>query len=415
MLSFLKTFLQKNLPLSAKLFLKDRLAITRRDGSHTELTRGTPSLRKEQPAILVCDERIPSPDRDAGSARMFLILEALAKSNRVVFLVFNRPHGIEYEQALWKIGIETGDAVDYRRLIKQREFAAAVLSRPAIAGAMLGPVRRADPKLKIIYDMLDVHHLRSAREAAVTGDSRAARESDRLRRLETRLALGADLIWCGSSPDQKLMARIAPETPSVVVPTVHELHERKSNFDERKQLLFVGNFSHRPNADAVHFLAREILPLIRKSLPGIELLVVGDNAPPEFAEYESSGVRVLGYVPDLDPIIAGCRVFVAPIRFGSGVNGKIGEALSHGLPVVTNTIGAEGWGFTNGIQVLMADTPDDFAAAVLRLYENAGLWQALSDNGYRHIAENYTPEVIGRIINESVRGVVQDKRLESSE
>jgi len=124
---------------------------------------------------------------------------------------------------------------------------------------------------------------------------------------------------------------------------------------------------------------------------------------------------VLGYVPDLDPIIAGCRVFVAPIRFGSGVNGKIGEALSHGLPVVTNTIGAEGWGFTNGIQVLMADTPDDFAAAVLRLYENAGLWQALSDNGYRHIAENYTPEVIGRIINESVRGVVQDKRLKSSE
>lgn len=406
MLSFLKTFLQKNLPLSAKLFLKDWLMITRRGRSHKELTRGTPSLSKDQPAILVCDERIPSPDRDAGSARMFLILEALAKSNRVVFLVFNRPHGIEYEQALWKIGIETGDAVDYRRLIKQRKFAAAVLSRPAIAGAMLGPVRRADPKLKIIYDMLDVHHLRSAREAALTGDSRAARESDRLRRLETRLALGADLLWCGSSPDQKLMARIAPKTPSVVVPTVHELHERKSTFDERKQLLFVGNFSHRPNADAVHFLAREILPLIRKSLPGIELLVVGDNAPHEFAEYKSSGVRVLGFVPDLDPIIAGCRVFVAPIRFGSGVNGKIGEALSHGLPVVTNTIGAEGWGFTNGRQVLIADTPEEFAAAVLHLYENAGLWQALSDNGYRHIAENYTPEVIGRVINQSVREAV---------
>ena len=249
---------------------------------------------KEQPAILVCDERIPSPDRDAGSARMFLILEALAKSNQVVFLAFNRPHGIEYEQALWKIGIETGDAVDYRRLIKQRCFAAAILSRPAIAGAMLGPVRRADPKLKIIYDMLDVHHLRSAREAALTGDSRAARESEKLRRLETRLARGADLIWCGSSPDQNLMSRIAPGVPSVVVPTVHRLHKRGPAFAEREQLLFVGNFSHRPNADAVHFLAREILPLVRKSLPGIELLVVGDNAPPEFAEYSSSGIRLLG-------------------------------------------------------------------------------------------------------------------------
>jgi glycosyltransferase involved in cell wall biosynthesis len=410
----IRNFLQKNLSLSAKLSLKEWLRFASGGSSRKELTRREPSSSEVQPAILVCDERIPSPDRDAGSARMFLILEALAKSNRVVFLAFNRPHGIEYEQALWKIGIQTGDAVDYRRLIKQRKFAAAILSRPAIAGAMLARVRRADPKLKIIYDMLDVHHLRSAREAALTGDSRAARESDKLRRLETRLALGADLIWCGSSPDQKLMARIAPKTPSVVVTTVHELHERKSNFDERQQLLFVGNFSHRPNADAVHFLAREILPLIRKSLPGIELLVVGDNAPHEFAEYRSLGVRVLGYVPDLDPIIASCRVFVAPIRFGSGVNGKIGEALSYGLPVVTNSIGAEGWGFTNGRQVLIADTPDEFAAAVLRVYGDAELWQALSDNGYRHIAENYTPAVIGRIVNESVRGAVR-KPIESSE
>ena len=403
---FLRNFLQKNLPLSGKLFLKERFRIGSRSSSPQGLTLGKPLL-SDGLAILVCDERIPSPDRDAGSARMFLILEALAKSNRVVFLPFNRPQGIEYEQALWKMGIETGEVVDYRRLIMQRKFAAAILSRPAIAGAMLGPVRHADPKLKVIYDMLDVHHLRSAREAALTGDSRAARESEKLRLLETRLGRGADLIWCGSSPDQKLMSRIAPGVPSAVVPTVHRLHGRGPTFGERQQLLFIGNFSHRPNVDAVHFLGREIMPLIRKSLPDIELLVVGDNAPREFAEYAANGIRLLGYVPDLDPIISSCRISVAPIRFGSGVNGKIGEALSHGLPVVTNTIGAEGWGFTNGIQVLIADTPEEFAAAVLHLYGNADLWQTLSDNGYRHIAENYTPEVIGRIINESVRGAVQ--------
>jgi glycosyltransferase involved in cell wall biosynthesis len=404
-LSFLRTFLQQNLPLAAKLFLKERLRIGSRSSLPQGMTLGEPSL-SNAPAILVCDERIPSPDRDAGSARMFLILEALAKSNRVVFLPFNRPQGIEYEQALWKMGIETGEVVDYRRLIKQRKFAAAILSRPAIAGAMLGPVRRADPKLKVIYDMLDVHHLRSAREAALTGDSRAARESEKLRRLETRMGRGADLIWCGSSPDQKLMARIAPGIPSVVVPTVHRLHGRGPTFGEREQLLFIGNFSHRPNVDAVHFLGREIMPLIRKSLPAIELLVIGDNAPPEFAAYGANGVRLLGYVPDLDPIISSCRISVAPIRFGSGVNGKIGEALSYGLPVVTTTIGAEGWDFTNGKQALLADTADDFAAAVVRLYGNAELWQTLSDNGYRHIAEHYTPEIIGQVIKESVRDAV---------
>ena len=79
--------------------------------------------------------------------------------------------------------------------------------------------------------------------------------------------------------------------------------------------------------------------------------------------------------------------------------------------MVTNIIGAEGWNFTDGEQVLIADAPDDFAAAVARLYGNAELWQTLSDNGYRHIAENYTPEVIGQVINESVRGAVRRTKL----
>lgn len=411
-MSFVRSFLQKNLSLSTKLFLKEWLA-TLSGRTRRGLLQGAAlpnERRSEQLTILVCDERIPTPDRDAGSARMFLILSTLAQKNRVIFLPFNRPQATEYETALWEIGIETGDIVDYSLLLKQRNIAAAILSRPAIAGAMLRKVRRADPTVKIIYDMLDVHHLRATREAALTGNPRAAREAETLRRLETRLGRTADLMWCGSSPDQQLMAQIAPGVPSVVVPTIHPLHERGPGFDERKDLLFVGAFSHRPNEDAIHFLGREVMPLIRKSVPDIELLVVGSNAPPEFAAYASDGVRVLGFVPDLNQIVSGCRVFVAPIRFGSGVNGKIGEALSYGLPVVTSTIGAEGWNFTNDKQVLIADAPADFAAEVVRLYTDAGLWERLSEGGYRHLAESFTPDVIGNVINESVRDLINPAR-----
>jgi glycosyltransferase involved in cell wall biosynthesis len=134
----------------------------------------------------------------------------------------------------------------------------------------------------------------------------------------------------------------------------------------------------------------------------VELHVVGVNAPAEFAEFASQGVRILGYVPALDPIMFRSRVFVAPIRFGSGVNGKIGEALSYGVPVVTTTIGAEGWGFTDG-QVLIGDSAADFAAAVVDLYQDNALWQTLSDKGFRHIADHYTPEVVGRVINDSLQ------------
>ena len=73
----------------------------------------------------------------------------------------------------------------------------------------------------------------------------------------------------------------------------------------------------------------------------------------------------------------------------------------------TTTIGAEGWGFTNGEQVLIADSPADFADAVVRLYNDNALWQKLSDGGYRHIAEHNTPEVIGKIINDSVKRLIE--------
>ena len=358
-----------------------------------------------RPFVLVVDDSVPRPDRDAGSARMAFILRALSEWSRPVFLYLSKNDWPEYEEPLRQAGVETARAVHLRRLMRERKFDFAGLSRPATAEAVIGEVRRADPKLKIVYDMLDVHHLRAEREAALTGDARAAREAEKLRRLETRLARAADLVWCGSPPDQKIMARLAPGVPSVVIPTIHELHGRGRPFEGREQLLFVGNFSHRPNVDAVHFLAREVLPLVRRALARVELLVVGDNAPPEFDGYASDGVRLLGYVPELDPVMNGCRVFVAPIRFGSGVNGKIGEALSYGLPVVTTAVGAEGWGFDDGEQVLMADAPADFAEAVVRLYGDAALWQRLSDGGYRHIAENNTPEVIARVINDSLRGV----------
>lgn len=408
-------WLINNLSLSSKLRIKEFLANFRQLVSHDNISedRFFPGVQKspDRPDIIVFDERPPSPDRDAGSARMMMILQTLIKSHNVTFLVCNRPHGIEYEEDLWKLGIQTGDVFQFRRYLQQTNCDTVVLSRPDIAGAVFDRVRRADRNLKIVYDMLDVHHLRAAREAALTGDPRAKRECERLRRLETRLGRAADLLWCGSLPDQQLMAQIAPGVPSVVIPTVHTLQPRGLSFAEREHLLFIGNYSHRPNTDAIHYFAREILPLIRQSLPQVELFVVGGNAPPEFEQYAGTGVRVLGHVPDLEPIVARSRVFVAPIRFGSGVNGKIGEALAHGLPVVTTSIGAEGWGFTEGDQVLVADTPDSFAKAVVDLYNTEDLWRRLSDAGYKHVAEKFTPQVIGQVIDKSLAMLRNSSKL----
>ncbi|HEX8635983.1 MAG TPA: glycosyltransferase [Pyrinomonadaceae bacterium] len=363
------------------------------------------SNRKRAPLVIVFDERIPTPDRDAGSARMLFILKSLARSCRPVFVPLNRPHGIEYERLLWKEGIETANIVEYNRLLRERKFHAAVLSRPLVADGLINSLRGIDPSLRIVFDMVDTYFIRLERESLITGDESAAAEARRYREIELRLARASNLVWCASSEDKHTVARELPEARIEVIPTIHPLHGRGESFAAREHLLFLGNLAHRPNADAVHHFMRDIFPLVRGALPGVKLYVVGDNVTPEIAAYAEAAadVEVLGYVPDVEPLFRRCRLMVVPLRYGAGIKGKLGESLSYGLPVVTTSTGAEGFGLTGGVEALIADDPREFAAAVVRAYEREDLWERLAEHGHRHIEKYFTPEVIAGVVHASLR------------
>ncbi|HYV23906.1 MAG TPA: glycosyltransferase [Pyrinomonadaceae bacterium] len=407
----LKTFLQENLSLSTKLTLKQWLAAgkgrTRRSHlpprHHDAHSPNHAQANDQRPAILVCDERIPSPDRDAGSLRMYMILKTLAQWSHVVFLPFNRPQGIEYEHALWNIDVETGEIVEYRHLLRNRNFTATILSRPSVGEAMLARIRRSAPGTKIIFDPVDTHFQRLAREYRISGNKKTLRASERYRKLESRLARESDLVWCASTEDKHLMQAAAPGTPIDVVPTIHELHDRVFSFEPRSDLLFVGNMAHSPNADAVHYFMREIYPRIHEALPDVKVKIVGDDPAGELRGYDSPQVSILGYVPMIESFLERSRVFVAPLRFGAGIKGKIGEAMSYGLPVVTTSIGAEGFGLTHGVDVMIADEPSAFADAVVQLYTAKELWDTLANCAWYRIQNNFTPDVIARTINHSIR------------
>ena len=158
----------------------------------------------------------------------------------------------------------------------------------------------------------------------------------------------------------------------------------------RDGLLFVGNFRHPPNADAVDWLCNEMLPLVRRELPGVKLTIVGDAPPPAVQALAGDGVEVTGWVPETEPYLASHRISVAPLRFGAGMKGKVGEALAAGLPVVTTTIGAEG----------MVEAPRSSGLAVAD--DAAGVrrrgrppdprrreWTQLADAGRAHVARHY--------------------------
>lgn len=401
LLRWVKHNLQDRLSLSSKIFLKRILAAVVRPFSR--VAAPSQSTNNTGPEIIVFDDRVPMPDRDAGSARMVHILKSLARVGRPVFVPMKRLP--EHEHLLWESGIEMADVADYVRLMRKRNFRLAILSRPEVAEALIPSLRRANRQIKVVFDMVDASFVRLSREYKITGKQEHLDEACQLEALELALAQASDQVWCASPSDKKAVAKIVSEERIAVIPTIHALKDRGKSWSERDGLLFIGHLSHRPNSDAIHYFMREIYPRIQKRCPSLVFNIIGSNPSAQIKAYHSEHVRVMGYVPDIDPLFHSARVFVAPLRFGAGVNGKIGEALSYGLPVVTTPIGAEGLGLVHGRDAMIADNPLEFAEHVLELYHNKDLWERLSDWGYQHIENYFTPQVIGERIETSLRSL----------
>jgi glycosyltransferase involved in cell wall biosynthesis len=179
--------------------------------------------------------------------------------------------------------------------------------------------------------------------------------------------------------------------------------------------VFVGHYAHNPNEDAVAYFVKEIFPLIRQELPGVVFYMVGSHMTEGVQALGSQDVVAVGYVPDLTPYFEGCRVFVAPLRYGAGIKGKIAQSMGFGLPVVTTLIGVEGMGLTDGQHVLIGDSSVAFAKAVVRLYRDDRLWEEMSRTGLLHIKSNFSKAVIRAKLARILAAEVDEGRVSSVE
>ena len=203
-----------------------------------------------------------------------------------------------------------------------------------------------------------------------------------------------------------MLAEIAPAARSIVIPNIHPGGPEGKPFGERKDLFFLGNMLHTPNFDSVRYMVEEILPRVWRKLPDVRLLVAGGPINSTLKAFESERVQILGYIPDLLPYFTGCRLMAAPLRFGAGINGKIGESMANGLPVVTTSLAARSFGIVNERHALIADDADSFAASVVRAYQDSELWENLDRNGRALIAEGFAPNVIKAAITRSIEDLI---------
>jgi GT2 family glycosyltransferase/SAM-dependent methyltransferase len=367
-------------------------------------THGTPGhspcLEKERQVsrrVLFLDHCTPQPDHDAGSITAFSLMRVFqALSFKVTFIPEdNYLHMGEYTEDLQRIGVECLYAPYVTSVQQHLErygqfYDVVFLFRVTVAERNRGDIQKYCPKVKVIFHTADLHYLREQRQAAVECSGRLARLSNQTRHRELSIIKWADKTIVHSTVECELLSKEVESDKLAVFPWVLDAPGSVVPYENRKDIVFIGGYQHRPNVDAVLFFIKGIFPIIREAIPGIRFYVVGSNPPQELRRLGGRDVVVTGYVGQLESLLSERRLSVAPIRYGAGIKGKIGTSLSVGLPCVATPVAAEGMELTSDENILVAETPEEFAAAVMRLYRDKELWSRLSTNGVDFVRRRYS-------------------------
>ena len=350
--------------------------------------------------ILIIDSYVPLYDRESGSCRIYNIIKILKRLGySIVFLPDNGHCQEPYVSELQSMGVEvvysTSEMPDMTSHLLERLsiIDIAWVCRPELCIKYLDLLKR-NSKIKLIYDTIDLHFLRLKREKELLGSSANQQESwQSMQSREVSLAKSVQSTIVVTNVEKDILNNLGISNVDVI-PNIHEVYTGSlPEFEQRQGLIFIGGYNHTPNVDAVIWLCQDIMPLVWKHHPEIQVTLLGNNPPSQFKALQSDRVIVTGYIRDPEPYFLSNRIFVAPLRYGAGMKGKLGHSLSYSLPSVITSIGAEGMGLTNGYDVLIADNTQEFAQTILDLYNNKKEWSHISKNAHLSI-QKYSSENI---------------------
>lgn len=341
-----------------------------------------------QKTILFASRDFPAHDKESGANRLKELIFIYKKLgyNCILFA----PHMFEddsyvkfYQQHNVIVYIENNkyrNIYDFLYSFKKVDY--VWFNGPLALNLFYKKMKAVLSSTKFIYDMVDIHFLRFKRAIELEPTRISLKKNYKhFFRLETVVAPQLDYIIAISDKEKEIMSRYADKNKIITVSNIHypkiDISERKS-FSESKGITFIGSI-HEPNIDAVKFLYEKIMPIVWKTNPELELSIIGNVAEkldlklfPKF--------KFLGFVENIEEHFMNSRIMVAPLRYGAGVKGKIGQAFEYFLPVITTDIGAEGMRLTNHKNVLIANDENSFAQAILQLNNDEELWNTLSQN-----------------------------------
>jgi glycosyltransferase involved in cell wall biosynthesis len=365
---------------------------------------GVPARR-----ALIIDDRLPQPQRDAGSAVILSHIRSLPRLGfEVSFTASLDLTATDTDRgALEALGIAWCGMPFYGSIEEvlrrqEGEFDLVYLHRVANAVKYGELARHHLPKARHVYSVADLHHVRIARQAAAEDRPELSPLANRLRLMEFTAAALADAVITHSSDEAKLLAAQIGAAKVHTVRWSATARPTSVPFGKRRGIAFIGGYGHPPNLDAVRWLISEIMPRVRERDPKIECLLVGDGLPDGVRQRCGDGVLALGRVENLPEIFDRVRLTVAPLRFGAGIKGKVIDSLAGGVPCVMTPIGAEGLDLPAALERCIATTAEATAAAIGHLHNDRKANAACRAAGLDYIEEVFSEAQLDALMRQAL-------------
>jgi glycosyltransferase involved in cell wall biosynthesis len=374
----------------------------------------------KRPTLLYVSPVVPAATGTGLAMRAGMVLEALCERHRVSLLVIPLHAALERDvpeflRALCEnvvilpLGVNTADHI--REAVEAgHEFDIVHVFRLAAMELVHPYLRQVRGRARLHLDLDDIESKTNRRIAALyrrAGDDSMADKALAIAQRSSLIEAIAfrlfDRIYVCSDGDrrelrERCQAEIRVLRNTVRLPAAVRCLPAGGVF----QFLFVGTLGYYPNQDGVRFFCTQVLPFIRERAQSSFLVnVVGAGDSTGLRDLASIEVHLAGPVSDLRPWYEGCDAVIVPVRGGGGTRVKILEAFSYARPVVTTTLGLEGIDAEADRHVLVADAPEDFAAACLKLMSDQALAQALIANASVLVSESYTIEAMKATISSS--------------
>jgi GT2 family glycosyltransferase len=363
---------------------------------------------------LVILPTMPELDRESGSRRAFHLIELLVQAGCGVSVVVENPdRGERYGRALRQLGAAVyawpheDPVARVSELVARAPFEVALIAFWHVAERHLLALRALSPRTRVLIDSVDLHLLRHARagfarrSSSRQPDALDERFGDEARR-ELNAYGAADAVLTVSSKEAAWIDDLVGTSGhALCVPDLEDARGPLRPLAGRRGVVFLGNFRHPPNVDALSSLADVLDGLAPGLLDEHPVAIVGNALELSMLGPLATrrGVEVVGWVPSVEPYLERARVCLVPLRHGAGTKRKVLQALLAGTPCVSTPVGTEGLDLEHERDVLVASGPGPLAAAVTRLLSDDDLWLRLSSQGRSIVEHSHGRETVrGRFL-----------------